>query len=191
MVSVASVSQIYYSAVDIQHKTKAAARAHTIFRRGAKFGSDLCASKEPARPKKGTARPTNKNPQSDTDQQPYHRGMLGSTKRGGEFQQHQTYRQSTSRSENSPKTNRWRHPVSGLQQPFFSQMNIKMCRPLSTDLGNLNARRFKKFHPRERHSCSWIQWCRKRFLEPTQLISKHVQASRDMSDVWEYLVISP
>ena len=52
MVSVASVSQIYYSTVDIQHKTKAAARAHTIFRRGAKFGSDLYTSKEPARPKR-------------------------------------------------------------------------------------------------------------------------------------------
>ena len=38
--------------VDIQHKTKAAARAHTIFRRGAKFGSDLYTSKEPARPKR-------------------------------------------------------------------------------------------------------------------------------------------
>ena len=52
MVSVASVSQIYYSTFDIQHKMKAAARAHTIFRRGAEFRSDLRTSKEPAGPKR-------------------------------------------------------------------------------------------------------------------------------------------
>ena len=74
--------------------------------------------------------------------------MLGSTKKGGEFKQHQTYRQSTSRSENSPKTNRWRHPVSGLQQPFFSRMNIEMWRPLSTSLSDFNAGWSQKARPR-------------------------------------------
>ena len=48
----------------------------------------ICTHQRTSGSKKGTARPTNANPQSNTDQQPYHRGMLGSTKRGGEFQQH-------------------------------------------------------------------------------------------------------
>ena len=190
--SVASVSQIYFSTVDNQHKTKAAVRVHIIFRRGAELGSDLYTSEEPAGPKRVQLDLQTQTP-SDTDQQPYHRGMLGSTKKrwtapppiplnggawgwwwerkrtretwskmatdhtwsfgvqcmntyvqvhdtftqwlpllqfpksiivqlisstrqrlphgcisflGVEFQQHQTYRQSTSRSENSPKTNR-------------------------------------------------------------------------------------
>ena len=80
MVSVASVSQIYYSTVDIQHKTKAAVRAHIIFRRGAEFGSDLYTSKEPAGPKRVQLDLQTQSP-SDTDQQPYHRGMLGSTRK--------------------------------------------------------------------------------------------------------------
>ena len=63
MASVASVSQIYFSTVDNQHKTKAAVRVHLIFRRGAEFGSDLHTSKEPAGPKRvQLARPTNTNP---------------------------------------------------------------------------------------------------------------------------------
>ena len=59
-----------------------------FFRRGAEFWVRSVHIQRTSGSKKGTARPTNTNPQSDTDQQPYHRGMLGSIKRGGEFQQH-------------------------------------------------------------------------------------------------------
>ena len=100
-------------------------RCMFLFRRGAEFGSDLYTTNRTSGSKVQLDLQT-QTPQIDSDQLPKHRGMLGSTKRGGGFQQHQTYRQSTSRSKNSPKTNRWRHPVSGLQKPIFSQMNIEM-----------------------------------------------------------------
>ena len=44
----------------------------------------------------------------------------------GSSQSTKPYRQSTSPSKNSPKTNRLRHPVSGLQQPFSRSRMSKL-----------------------------------------------------------------
>ena len=127
-------------------RTKAAAKVHVFFTRGAEFGFDLYTTNRTSGSKVQLDLQT-QTPQIDSDQLPKHWGMLGSTKRGGEFQQHQTYWQSTSRSKNSPKMNWWRHPVSGLQQPFFSQMNIDMWRPPLTSLSDFNAWCSQKTHP--------------------------------------------
>ena len=114
--------------------------------------------------------------------------MLGSTSRGGEFQKHQITRPSTSRSKNSPKTNRWKHPVSGLQQAFFSQMNVKIRRPLSTCLGDLNTWWLQQLNPRDGLLRHWINGNGERFFEATQFICQHIQSARDVRDLRIHLM---
>ena len=90
MVSVASVFQKLLSTVDVQHRNQGCRKGAFFFTRGAEFGSDLYTTNRTSGSKVQLDLQT-QTPQIHSDQLPKHWGMLGSTKRGGEFRQHQTY----------------------------------------------------------------------------------------------------
>ena len=96
-------------------------RCMFLFRRGAEFGSDLYITNRTSGSKVQLDLQTQTS-QIDSDQLPKHRGMLGSTKRGGEFQQHQTYGQSTSRSKKSLKTDR----CCGIKEPNTTGLDVQL-----------------------------------------------------------------
>ena len=120
------------------------------FKRGAKKGPICTECIRTSGSNVGTARPRNRSPIKLTPVNNPNSGVcwgqpveVGSSK-------------STKQLDHRPagvrtpqKTNRWKHPVSGLQPTFFSQMNVKLGRPLSTNLGNLNAERMQQLHPRD------------------------------------------
>lgn len=119
---------------------------------------------------------------------PKWRGQLDSKhKRWGVPKAPNLNRKSTSLTVNSPKTNRLNPTVSGLPQLFVTMLDIKMRRPRSTMLGHKHARRSKKFLPRNVRKSHGVQVHWQRMSETTQLVSQHIQVTKDLRNAWEEL----